>query len=1182
MKWEPATVKAELRLASQKLGQLQARYDSQATIMRADIATLIQQGNIPLARDKAEKLMQDEAFGDLLEELGMQVGLLLEHSRELEYGPLSHIAMQAASNIIYATPYVYTKDLDVIRDYLVSCFGSDFANSAAKNRYHHVSSPILRSTSTSIPSAFKLDNYLQDVASAYGVDWSPEPRRQEIVNHLSELLDPDATTAVNLPQLQKLCSRGIPDEPSWLRPRIWKLFFGTLPKAKASWKSGMTTQREAYYDLVRQLLGPFSPPSQSSNPILLDNTLRAAYKQLYGLPRDFYVMLQDEPESFGQCPLNEGGRDEAIARMLESRLLILDDRSKYGSDLSPTPEIRLELHPWGTPGSDTPTADGLTTSTTLTPSRKCMFGYAHPKHCSALLRLLYFHMTINPGNISPHLSSFLVPLYSVLMQEVDPEDLAHVEADTFWLFEAMLAELLGLEDNSGKVWMTKLSERLAWGDNDLFVHLQARGLDPILPYYSYRWLMPMLTHTLPLSSVFLVWDAIFSCQARDRSSNPKLDFFLDVCASMIIRAKTALYRLGDVKQKGPSLWIANANQLSYSTGPAEQVEDTLLEGISLLQPYNLSKVGGIERVLQMAFDLSQRRNRELISRQANPSLRDRFRVGMWKEFTSQRVPSNEGPANSRNGTDGKDQDPPAALGNSSLVSQITNTVWKGITNQTAMESPSTPPSPTFPIQIPQPEADPQTTPNLWNYAEKLKGSDTIATLSKMSSNWRARALLGSSFSGSPQPTSIAGIEKGSDDHLMPSSGSYEKQDSSRTSSLYPMPTPNPPLETALEGSSQHSDWSIIERTRSLLSPTRSPPPLAPKSAPRPLLLTSTLLTSSQNGLKSHRNLINSTNTTDTEEWADVMREKQHYIYRDSVSSASSLSPSDAYVRTPKSTKSDRESDTSSSRIVSLNRRSVSPMAPSFRLAHGRLPLRNSSTPSEFPSPPILPQSPLQTTHSRVTSVSPTILETYPPPSDRHASRIAAFEPKESDSSDTASNEQSSSIMRLASSQPESKDAELSIKASRVRSKRYPRPTNLHIQDGQKSHASAEEKNSNSSQLSVEWPRDETEIVSTPKRSRFESEEYTSMPRKLSRSPLRSKKLSTGEIERQRKASMDTIKDTRQRKVSSGHRHRKISTESRETPKNRHDSSAEEGDDEGYDELLSAYESEDGPKSSSVF
>jgi vacuolar protein sorting-associated protein IST1 len=103
MKWDPAVAKvtqfsiipsiyvdlglqSELRLATQRLGQMQARYDSQATITRADISTLIQQGNIPLARDKVEKLIQDETFGDLLAELEMQVGLLLEHFRELEHG----------------------------------------------------------------------------------------------------------------------------------------------------------------------------------------------------------------------------------------------------------------------------------------------------------------------------------------------------------------------------------------------------------------------------------------------------------------------------------------------------------------------------------------------------------------------------------------------------------------------------------------------------------------------------------------------------------------------------------------------------------------------------------------------------------------------------------------------------------------------------------------------------------------------------------------------------------------------------------------------------------------------------------------------------------------------------------------------------------------------------------------
>ena len=573
--------------------------------------------------------------------------------------------------------------------------------------------------------------------------------------------------------------------------------------------------------------------------------------------------------------------------------------------------------------------------------------------------------------------------------------------------------------------------------------------------------------------------------------------------------------------------------------------------------------------MQIASDLSQRRSRESIARQANPSLGDRFRLNMWKEFSNQRPPSNENPGDAGNEADSKNQDISAASKNPSLISQITNTVWKGITNQTAMESPSTPPSPTVPTQILEPEVEPQTTSNLWSYAEKLKGSDTIATLSKMSSNWRARALMGSSSGGSPPPTSITTGKKDPRDHSISSSGSREKQSSPLTSSPLPVPSPDFSSETVLGGSSQPSSRSLIEKTRSLLSPTRSLA-LTPKSAPRPLLLTSTL-TSDQNGFKGHRNLTTSTTKLDPEEWADVMREKQRRIYRDSLSSTSSLSPSDAYayVRTPKSTMSDRESDTSSSRIVSLKRRSISPMAPNFQ----RLLSRNSSSSSGFPSPPIHSRSPLQdsrTIDAYIASESPTILQTYP---------VASFGFKEFDNSDTASDERPSSIVRLKSGLPESEDTELSFKAPRVRSKRYPRPPNVQIQDSQRHHTPVEENPSNSSsQLNVEWPRDEMETVLTPKRSHFELEERVSMPRKLSRSPLRSKKLSTGESERQRRTSMDTIGDNRQRKVSNGHRpHNKISTG--EIPKSKHDSSAEDGDDEGYDELLSAYESEDGPKSS---
>lgn len=77
-------MQAQLRSTIQLLGQLQAKKDANAQIIRKDIATLLGKGNIILARCKAHKLVQDDTLADLLEVLEQQVGTLLDRFTELE------------------------------------------------------------------------------------------------------------------------------------------------------------------------------------------------------------------------------------------------------------------------------------------------------------------------------------------------------------------------------------------------------------------------------------------------------------------------------------------------------------------------------------------------------------------------------------------------------------------------------------------------------------------------------------------------------------------------------------------------------------------------------------------------------------------------------------------------------------------------------------------------------------------------------------------------------------------------------------------------------------------------------------------------------------------------------------------------------------------------------------------
>lgn len=66
------------------MGQIQEKKDSQGSITRRDIATLLQQGDVALARVKAQNLIKEDTMGDLLEVLEMYVGIILEKFADLE------------------------------------------------------------------------------------------------------------------------------------------------------------------------------------------------------------------------------------------------------------------------------------------------------------------------------------------------------------------------------------------------------------------------------------------------------------------------------------------------------------------------------------------------------------------------------------------------------------------------------------------------------------------------------------------------------------------------------------------------------------------------------------------------------------------------------------------------------------------------------------------------------------------------------------------------------------------------------------------------------------------------------------------------------------------------------------------------------------------------------------------
>ncbi|KAG6330353.1 hypothetical protein ID866_8735 [Astraeus odoratus] len=1118
---------------------------------------------------------------------------------------------------------------------LVQRLGRDFARSAATNAEKTVSPQVVDILSSPAPTAAQMDAYLVKIANAYDVKWAPEPRRQDILDRLSEILDPKTSPVVDLPRLRKLCSNGLPDDPPWVRPRIWRLLFGTLPVLKATWTKESGKQRDSYYDLVRRLLPPLSTLPPPSSPLAhADATILRVSESLFRLPPEMFALLEDEPENYSLCPLDETAEESiriTCARDLDLRMQLVRQASNSNEPEAPgIPEIRLESDVQSLPSD---ASQGDETHTTLLQAKSFDAPPAHPKHLSALFRLLYLHACLNPANQAPHIPALLVPLYSALTREVEPADAAHAEADTFWLFEALVGELVELEDEEGgKVWMRRFSGRLAIADPELSENLQAKSLDPALPHYSYRWLGSLLTQTLPLSAVFPVWDVIFACPMRTRDANPKLDRLVDVCVSLLVRARTPLFRLGNPGRQTAGLW-ADENGVLPPLSPLRpwELNDAFMEGMALFKEYPIRAAGGIDRVLQTASDISQQRmGQASVKPTEGATLGERLKATVWKGFVGTDEEDEDDLEEEEEAyDDGNETETPAGQ---SLTSRLANTVWRGITNQSSMDdempSPESSPSPPLP---PEEDIHPQpvqhTQSSLWDYAGKLKNSDTVATFSKVSTNWRAKAMNAWSSrrnSGASPSTLDVSSPRSISSELPPMKGAWPSGGGldthpatiPRSSSCTPevdgfanpprpavfrspresfLPQPRRQASTAPTSPqmSPDSDSAFIHKAKTSLASLasfqmRSAP--ATKSGPRPLLLNSqTLMTAPKPPPSSHSD--GGTPPYRQGQWSDVLP-KGHVMRQESVSSSSSVSLSATLDRTyPRSvgSRSDYDSD-GNSRRVPLNRK-ISPMALASRSprlawsgssAHssdasvsstrGHLPASGNITeeipsergwrpvdapdsPTTVPSPPP-PPTPLNqcTTPVRVKGVD-------------HVS-ISVSEPVAVPLEPPA---RSGAIIRKRTPPPvhhgnemgDTSDSSASLTPSRprVRSKRYvSRPATLRIRDTLKPSTAVPEQQKSASprsSLAPEW-LEEPEL--TPRAGHFGGSDPSSAS---TTSPVSPRRSPSGNDVRLRKGSADSYV-----------RPRKVSTSSREVRKSR-DSGAEEGDDEGYDELLSAYESEEG-------
>jgi hypothetical protein len=280
-----------------------------------------------------------------------------------------------------------------------------------------------------------------------------------------------------------------------------------------------------------------------------------------------------------------------------------------------------------------------------------------------LLRLSHIHCVLHASYGVPEgPSSALVAILGVLLCvfSSDIDDATSPDADTppaqpdrtrsldaeasaFWAMESLISGLREaleeeMDPTSVEGWNHRFSRMLYTVDGALWEDLRQKSLDPALPYYTNRWIPTLFTHTLHMGEVLPIWDAVFTLPAFAHDSEaacpPQVEFLLDVGVTMLTRARVPLLLLGKGASPGRrprSLWAEEQFALPASNlqtpgayspvgtprlmlspastawglvgGPAGgEAGEAFLKGVRILQAYDIEEHGGIERVLEGAWE----------------------------------------------------------------------------------------------------------------------------------------------------------------------------------------------------------------------------------------------------------------------------------------------------------------------------------------------------------------------------------------------------------------------------------------------------------------------------------------------------------------------------------------------------------------------------------------------------
>ncbi|XP_042395473.1 TBC1 domain family member 13-like isoform X2 [Zingiber officinale] len=317
----------------------------------------------------------------------------------------------------------------------------------------------------------------------------PNPSRlsEEDVSRQSQLLSELSKKVINIEELRRLASQGIPDGAG-IRSTIWKLLLGYLPRNRELWGQELDRKRVQYNDFREEFL-----VNPSEVAWRMEESCRQKNEELgsggHGFLTRSGITHDEHPLSLGKTSVwNQFFKDAEIIEQIDRDVKRTHpDMQFFNGDSS--------------------------------------FAVSNQE---VMRRILIIFAKLNPGiRYVQGMNEILAPLFYVFKN--DPE--------------ANNALLSGFRDNfcqkldnsvvGIRSTISKLSELLKKHDEELWRHLEVTTkVNP--QFYAFRWITLLLTQEFNFADSLHIWDTLLSDPEGPQET------LLRICCAMLILVRRRL------------------------------------------------------------------------------------------------------------------------------------------------------------------------------------------------------------------------------------------------------------------------------------------------------------------------------------------------------------------------------------------------------------------------------------------------------------------------------------------------------------------------------------------------------------------------------------------------------------------------------------------------------------------